>query len=251
MRWITVAALTVWGALAGSAADICPALAQTSPAPAREDLSELLKRRDPPAVAELERRFTASADKNDKQKIAVVLLSRRQGDQPYFDFLAGYARQAVLSDAPFPYRYDAAGKLVPGELSPPFVAWAKAHKLDLETAVRRVFQEYPTDVFFLSLASDPRATEILLKGLESPNYMVIARAAFGLARLQYTPAIRSISAAAEHAPGELSLLIARNLVLFDDATAQAAAERLIKDKQLLAALREHARQELTMNIGDS
>jgi HEAT repeat protein len=237
-------------ALAGAAAGTSPAVAQTAPAPVRDGLPELLKRRDPAAVAELERRFAASADKTEKQKIAVVLLSRRQGDQPYFDFLAGHARLAAASDAPFPYRYDASGKLVPGELAPQFVAWAAARKLDPETAVRRVFLEYPMDVFFLGLAGDPRATEILLKGLESPNYMVVARAAFGLARLQYTPAIRSIVAAAEHAPGEGSVLIARALVLFEDAAAQAAAERLIKDKQLLAAMREHAHRELTMNIGD-
>jgi HEAT repeat protein len=237
-------------ALAGAAAGIEPVAAQTVPGLTREGLADLLKRRDPAAVAELERRFTTSADQSDRQKIAVVLLSRRQGDQPYFDFLAGLARQAVASDAPFPYLYDGSGKLVPGKLAPQFEEWAAAWKLDPETAVRRVFLEYPMDVFMLGLANDPRAAEILLKGLESRNYLLVARAAAGLARLQHGPAIRSIIAAAEHAPAEVSELIARALVLFDDAAAQAAAERLIKDKQLLAALREHAHQELTMNIGD-
>jgi hypothetical protein len=156
----------------------------------------------------------------------------------------------VLSGAPFPYLYDASGMLVPGELSPQLTKWAADRKLDLETAVRRAFREYPMDVYFLALSDDPRGTEILFKGLESPNHMVVARAAFGLARLQHTPAIRAIIAAAEHAPGELSVLIARNLVLFDDPLAQSAAERLITDRQLLAALREHAWKELTMNIGD-
>jgi hypothetical protein len=222
---------------------------QASPALARLPLFDLLKRRDQAAAGELARRFVALQDKLDKQQIASVLLSRRQGDQPYFDYLAGYARQAVESDAPFPYGFDEAGKVIPGQYSAEFSNWAAARKLAPDAAAAQVFQGYPLDVTLLALADDPRSTEILLRGVESPNYMVAYRAAFGLARLGYKAAIPRIIKAADRAPGEASELIARNLVLFDDPQAQAAAERLIKDRQLLAALRANSRRELTLNIG--
>jgi hypothetical protein len=241
--------------LAGAAVGPAPGMAQAPPSAgqgnAAEDLSALLKRRDPGAVAELERRFATSASKTDKQKIAEVLLSRRQGDQPYFDFLAGYARQAVASDAPFPYGYDASGKLIPGKFSAAFLAWAAGKKVEPVAAVPKVFMEYPMDVYLLALTGDPRGTEIFLKGLESPNYLVVYRSAFGLAKLQYKQAIPAIIAAAERAPGDGRELVARTLVLFDDARAQAAAERLIQNKQLLQALRGNAQRELTLNIGDT
>jgi hypothetical protein len=242
----------------GTAGGVSRAVAQTASAPPAgprrsesEDLSDLLKRRDASAVAELKRRFAITADKTDKQKIAVILLSRQQGDQPYFDFLAGYARQAVASDAPFPYGYDAAGKLIPGKFSPQFLAWATEKKVAPESAVPKVFLEQPMDVYLLALTGDSRGTEIFLKGLDSPNFLVVYRSAFGLAKLRFKPAIPAIIKAAERVPGDGSELIARALVLFDDAEAQAAAERLIKDKQLLAALRGNAQRELTLNIGDS
>jgi hypothetical protein len=245
-------------ALAGAAGGLTPrAMAQTPPAAASgqgsavEDLANLLKRRDAAAVAELERRFAASATKQEKQEIAEALLSRREGDQPYFDFLAGFARQAVASDAPFPYGYDAAGKLIPGKFSAEFLAWAAARKVDPAGAVPKVFAEYPMDVYLLALTGDPRGADIFLKGLASPNFLVAYRSAFGLAKLRYKAAIPDIVAAAERAPGDGSELIARTLVLFDDPAAQAAAERLIKNKQLLQALRSNAQRELTLNIGDS
>jgi hypothetical protein len=234
-----------------TAAVVAQAPQGPAPSSAVEDLNNLLKRRDAAAVAELERRFAASANRQDKQRIAEVLLSRRQADQPYFDFLAGFARQAVASDAPFPYGYDAAGKLIPGKFSPEFIAWAAAKKVEPASAVPKVFVEYPTDVYLLALTGDPRGAEIFLKGLGSANYMVVYRSAFGLAKLQAKGAIPGIVAAAERAPGEAGELIARTLVLFDDPVAQAAAERLIKNKQLLQALRSNAQRELTLNIGDS
>ena len=256
MKTVALILLGCWSLAA--AGGMSPVVAQAASPPAAgprrieaEELSDLLKRREAAVYAELKRRFATTADKTDKQKIAVVLLSRQEGDQPYFDFLAGYARQAVASDGPFPYGYDASGKLIPGKLSPQFLAWTAARKLDPASAVRLVFMEYPTDVYLLALTGDSRGTEIFLKGLDSPNFLVVYRSAFGLAKLRFKPAIPAIIKAAGRAPGDGSELIARALVLFDDAEAQAAAERLIKDQQLLAELRRNAPRELTLNIGDS
>jgi hypothetical protein len=225
------------------------AAAQVPPA-AGLPLDDLLKRRDAAAAGELERRFAALTDKIQKQRIAVVLLSRRQADQPYFDYLANFARRAVTSGAPFPYTYDRQGKIVPGEYSAALLNWAASEKAEPGAAAAKAFQEYPMDVYLLGLSGDQRAIPILLQGLEATNFLVIYRSAWGLARLRHVPAVRPIIAAADRQPEAGAQLIARTLVLFNDPEAQAAADRLIPDKQLLAALRSNTAQELNLNIGD-
>jgi HEAT repeat protein len=223
----------------------------TDPALARLPHAALLKRRDPAAVAEMERRFAALADPVQKQDIAVVLLSRRQADQPYFDFLAEPARRAVASTIPFPYTFGETGKEQAGQLSAALLNWAAGHHTDAASAAALAYQEYPADLFLLGLAADPRATAIFLQGLDSPNFLVVYRAAWGLARLRHRQAVPRIVAAADRWTGEASELVARTLVLFDDPAARAAAARLIRDPQLLAALRAEAAAELTFNVGDS
>ncbi len=214
-------------------------------------LDDLLQHRGAAAAGELERRFAVLTDKLARQRIAVVLLSRRQADQPYFDYLADFARREVASGEPFPYSFDRQGKIVvPARYSAAFLSWTASHQADPGAAAAKAFQEHPMDFFLLALSGDRRAIPIFLQGLDAANYLVVYRSAWGLARLHYVPAVRPIIAAADRQAGEASELIARTLVLFADPEAQAAASRLIPDKQLLAALRTNAERELTVNIGD-
>jgi hypothetical protein len=242
----------LWTALALTAllAGVPLAAQQAAAGGQRPSLDELLKRRDPAGLEELKRRFETAGTKVDKQKIAVVLVRRLEDDQPYFDFLAAQARQAVESDMPFPYEIDEQGKATP-TYSAAFLSWAARRKVNPDAAAAQAIRDFPMDVYLLALAEDPRSIRILLKGVESPNFMVAYRAAFGLAKLRVNDAVPLIARVAEEAPAQGRELIARTLVLFDSPQAQAAAERLIPDKRVLAALRAQARQELAANIGDS
>jgi hypothetical protein len=213
-------------------------------------LPELLRRNDPVALAELERRFAQGADTLQKQQIAVVLVRRLQQDQPYYDFLAGRAREAVESDMPFPMAVGPQGHFLPQQFAPAFLRWANEKGIRPDQAAAYALTVAPLDVLMLALTDDARARELLLRGLESHNYMVVYRAAWGLARLRDRSAIGPIVAAAEDAPADGGELIARALVLFDAPEAQAAAGRLIADQKVLEALRSRASQELAMNIGE-
>ncbi len=234
---------------AGSAAAQEPGTAEDDVEIEAMPLSQLLKRPDAAALAELERRFDTSADKVDRQKIAVVLIGRVADDEAYFELLAGYAREAVASEMPFPYAPDEQGKLAAERYSEEFSSWTAKNGVPVERAVAQAFRDFPGDVYLLALAGDPRATDILLAGVDSKNPMVAYRAAWGLAKLRFTPAVPAIVAAADRAVGEMSVLVARTLVLFDAPEAQAAAERLIGDPQLLAALRANAERELELTFG--
>ena len=203
---------------------------------------ELLARRDPEALAELERRFAASGDEVERQQIASVLVRRLERDEPYFDYLADKARRAVASTMPFPFAVDVQGKAVRGQYSAEFLRWAAAQRIPPDTAAAYGVDEGPLAVLALALTGDPRSADLLLEAVASPNYMVAYQGAVGLARLR--------AEAAEAAPAELGGLLARALILFDAPEAQAAAARLLGDPKLVAALRANASRQLEMNIGE-
>lgn len=242
---MTTAKLTLALLLAAGLA--APALAAEEPPRTRE----LLARRDPEALAELERRFATGDDELERQQIASVLVRRLERDQPYFDFLAEKAKRAVESTMPFPFAFDLEGKAVRGRYSGAFLRWAQEQRIEPDTAAAYGVDRAPLDVLALALADDPRSRDLLLQAVASPNYMVAYHGAWGLARLRDAAAVPRIVEAAEAAPAEMGALLARALVLFDVPEAQAAAARLIGDEKLVAALRARARQQLEMNIGES
>ena len=250
-----VATLLVVCALGVPAVGAAPRARPSSPAPDEKPLGsvpvrELLGRRDAAALGELERRFAAAADNVEKQKIAAVLVRRLEDDRSYFDFLAARAREAVENDMPFPLAVGPDGHFLPRQYAPAFLRWANQKRIFPDQAAAYALNVAPLDVMVLALTDDLRAREIFLRGLESPNYMVVYRAAWGLARLRDRSALAQVVAAAEAAPADGGELIARTLVLFEAPEAQAAAARLIPDPQVLEALRGRARQELEMSIGE-
>jgi hypothetical protein len=215
-------------------------------------LDDLLGRDDVAATAELRRRFSESADKIDRQRIACVLVRRVEDDRVFWDFLSGHARRAVESDMPFPYAFDVEGKALPRQYAPGFLRWANRARTPPEQAAGYAVNVAPLDVFVLALTDDARGRDLLRTGLASPNFMVVYRAAWGLARLRDKSAVPLIISAADAVPAQAGEMVARALLLFvDSPDAQAAADRLITDGTAREALRARARQELQMNIGES
>jgi hypothetical protein len=93
------------------------------------------------------------------------------------------------------------------------------------------YYEVPTAWFYLAAAGDPRAYDLLIKGLHSQNPMIAGMAAWGLAKLQDHRAIDELIATGHQVPGEARACIVRSLVYFDVPKAQAAAEQLMPEKE--------------------
>lgn len=191
--------------------------------------TELLKRKDQRAILVLRELFQREEDKLRKQQAAMLLLVLGEPDEEFFEFLAGYAQEAVEINMPFPREFDKDGKPV-GEYSQEFLAWCKDKKVRPQDAARKAVHLYPTDVMLLGRTGDPRGFTILLQGLDSPNYLIVAKAAFGLALIGDKRAIGPIYDAARRFPNWASLLFAQALVHFENNEAQALANTLIKDE---------------------
>lgn len=195
---------------------------------------------DRKAVPALKEAFEKASTRNEKQAIAAALVGLREEDERYWEFLVGHAKQAIKSKMPFPLMFDTEGRAIKGKFNPGFLAWCKQNNIDPRTAAADALYQQPRDVMFVGITGDPRAFDILLEALRSTNYLIVARAAQGLTRLQDKRAIKFIIQASKRAPLEVAAKIAEPLVFFDDPEAQAAAEELIQNKALLSSLRKRA-----------
>lgn len=188
------------------------------------------------AIPALKAQFARSQDPLVKAKIAGALVRLGCRKDVYWDFLTKQATTAVESDAPDFMNFDPQAKTGAGP-SPEFVAWANAHGQDPQSAGHDAMYWMPGRLTLLASAGDRRAIPLLRRGLSSPNHMIEAAAAEGLAELQDKESIPLIIEACKKAPQAMAGLIAESLIYFDDAEAQSAVETYVP-KERARILRE-------------
>jgi len=192
----------------------------------------------------LEPNASAEIDPGNKGKIASALVRLGDNGQVYWDFLENPARTAVESGAPFPIRFDAQGKIMPYQYTPELLEWAKSRSISPEDAAQIAIYDMPGKVLLLAETGDPRGLPLLRQAMSSPNYMIQAKAAKGLAKLQDKESIPMIIGACQRAPVDMAAVIAQALIFFDDPQAQSAAEKYIPN-DMLKALREVRHEPVT------
>jgi len=187
---------------------------------------------NPGAVASAKEIFTLTTDPKIKLKAASILLNIGKADQVHFDYLTGEAEKALkdAQEMPWPTVYDKEGKTI-DKINPEFLKWCEARKLDALDTFESAYFDVPMPWLFLAPARDPRSHDLLMRGLQSSNVMIVVFAAEGLARLQASDAIDEIIAASHRAPLETRFSIARALLFFPDSKAQAAAAEVYKGKK--------------------
>ena len=195
--------------------------------PALEE--QFARRLEPDASAEI--------DPGNKGVIASALVRLGDKGQVYWDFLENAARTAVENGPPYPIRFDAQGKIMPYQLTPELLEWAKSRSISPEDAAQIAIYNMPGKVLLLAETGDPRGLPLLGQAMSSPNYMIQVGAAKGLAKLQDKESIPMIIGACLRAPVDMAAVIAQALIFFDDPQAQSAAEKYIPN-DMLKALRE-------------
>jgi len=184
---------------------------------------------DPRITPALEAAFGRRVAKSEKQEIAVTLLRLGDKSAEYFDFLAKYAREAVEDRTPCFIYVDANGRAVKGRFSPAFENWCALNGKDPKSVAAVQIGVYPRDVLFLARSQDPRAADLLRKGLDSPNPTVVAFSVEGLGRLQDAAAIPLIAKAYENLPEDGRVAVAMELPWYSSPEAYRLMERLVPD----------------------
>jgi len=196
---------------------------------------EALLKGNPADIANAEKTFALTKDTQRKQRKASILLSVGVKDQIYFDYLADEAKKALAHDhdMPWPIEYGEDGLNKSDSPNPAFVAWCEKHELPFWEMYNIPVYELPNAWYYLGAAGDPRAYDLLVKGLRSFNLMIAGTAAQGLAKLQDPRAINELIAIGGQLKGEPRILVAESLLFFNDPKAQAAADELMPRKGLL------------------
>ena len=195
---------------------------------------------NPGAVANAKEIFALTSDPKIKLRGASVLLSIGKADQAQFDYLTAEAEKALnyAAEMPWPTQYDEKGEIVPNKPNPAFLKWCANRKLNAWETFESAYYEVPIPWNFLAQAREPRAHDLLMRGLRSRNIIIVALAAEGLARLQASDALDQVIIAAQRAPLETRSSIGRALLFFPDPKAQAAAEKAFTDKESLELWRK-------------
>jgi hypothetical protein len=240
---------------------VAPIVANAAPRSVSELLSRLAKGPlDPSVFFELEyqppepRIFAALAEafekrssKEDQQWIALTMLHLGDRSERYLDLLSGYAKQAIEDRTPLWFVYGPSGDVVKGEMSHEFEKWCSENHRDPKEVGALQAMTYPEDVSFLARAQDARAADLLKRGLDSPNPLVVHYSAQGLALLQDNAALPSVVHSCERFPAGTASFVAGALAHYLTPEADLAMERLVKDANLRAeykreAVRERARE---------
>jgi hypothetical protein len=145
----------------------------------------------PRVMAALRAAFETHEEKRSRQDLAIALIRLGDKDDKYYRYLEAFAKEAVDSDAPDMFVYGADGVVLkPVQWSPEFYAWSAQHGMTIEAAVKQSFQTFPSDIgLFAEAAKDPRGTELLRRGLESHNSLVVSTCALILAGINDTASI--------------------------------------------------------------
>jgi hypothetical protein len=176
------------------------------------------------AIPSLEEQFARTTDVGTKTKIADGLVRLGDKDNTYWNYLEEQAELAIDSDIPDAVFSESQEKLVDHQLSPELVAWAKAHKVDVNTAGIDSVYGFPGQVLLLAETGDPRGILLLRRGLLSRDYMIVVMAAKGLVQIQDKQSIPLIIAACQRAPAGYASAIAQSLIWVDDPQAQTAVD---------------------------
>ena len=166
-----------------------------------------------------------SKDELEKGKIADALVRLGDTDATYWNYLVTQATAAIDSDMPLSIAFDAKGKPIPGQISPEFTAWVKAHDMSLGEAANQV-AFLPIRVTFLAETGDKRGVPLLRRALQSKNPMIVVMAAKGLALAKDKDSIPLIIDACKRSAWPPAP-IAESLIFFDDPLAQREADTFL------------------------
>jgi hypothetical protein len=187
---------------------------------------------DPTTIPALEAAFDKRDAKQEKQWIACTLLRLGDKKDKYFDYLSSFVQQAIEDRAPQPLKIDSEGNAVKGEFSAEFENWCALNHRDPKQVAALQLGVYPMDMMILAMADDRRAGDLFLRGLDSPNPLVVAFSTQGLGRLGAASAIPLVEKACGRFPPAGRQVIAQHVPWLGGVESERLLERLVSNPAL-------------------
>lgn len=185
-------------------------------------------------ITDLKQTFAETDEKSKKQAAASSLVRYGVEDDKYFEYLANLARQILEKRMPYfiSMETDESGKR---GYSEEFLEWTQENGLEPEAAAIQAWEDIGTFIHF-AYTGDPRAYDLLVAALDSPNPVIVMKAARGLGAIGDNRAIPLILEAARKAPNSLAWSIAEPLLSFDDGMVHQKAREFFPSDELFEEL---------------
>jgi hypothetical protein len=207
-------------------------------------LSAFHSTKDPATLSRLRDLFQVVTEKSSRRLLAVLMfVTLGPKDDLYFDVLAKYAQDSVVSDAPPPFFFDPEGTEIRSNLTLVFTNWCEVHQMKSDVCLATV-AEQAVDAYYLGLLKDKRGIPTFRRGLESNNVAIVRASSAGLALLNDIDSISLIVTAARRFPPKLQPLVADMLAQFDDPRAWPPIDEFIKDPKYRQDLDDSIRRRL-------
>lgn len=195
-------------------------------------VSSLARYRDERVLPSLKQAFETHPSKEDRQYIATSIVRLGEKDDMYYRYLESYAKEAIESDIPDPFAYNPDGSDARGKVNPELKAWAEKHRISPEAAFHQATNTYPTDVLVFGGVRDPRMIQLLRRGFNSANSLVVAASAHVLAEMNDVDSIPLILRTA-NANKPVAMVIVGYLSMYNlDADAENRISDSLRDPKL-------------------
>lgn len=170
------------------------------------EIATLVEQGDAAAIVRLDAMWEKTEVPQRKQAIAVTLLSLGSSDARFYDYLERQAL-AVVERPTVAGRYASA------------------------------------DLLALAQVGDPRSYELFLRGLQSPDPVVVGHSATGLGYIGDPRAIEPIRDATERLPAGTEVMIAVSLSYIDDPRAAELVATWVGSEEAAAEMTAQARRD--------
>jgi hypothetical protein len=192
------------------------------PAPGIDARLETLRERLDQADLEEEQKRIAA------EGLRIARLSGRDVDreQEMVHILAESARKSLELGMPFPFPFDAEGRMTSSQVTSEFESWAAASGLALGEALRLAMYDQPTEIANLYGSSDSMAIAAFQDALTAENYFVAISGATALALIDHAESAPEVISLSYAVPFDVAEVLAYSLERFSDPAAQARAEEI-------------------------
>jgi hypothetical protein len=214
---------------AGAQDDLAATLARLAGGDSDLTVLDVLEghRPDPRILPALESEFEQSKATDAKQRVAATLVRLGDHSPAYYEYLEAHARVAIDDQSPLFLKYDEAGNFVRGEFDPGFLNWCAVNGKNPRDVAKIQFGDYPNSMRMFAYAQDPRARDLLRRGLGSANPLVVRYAVEGLGRLRDSESLKLIAASLERLRPDGRQAVSEGLCYFPDVEAERLYERSV------------------------
>ncbi|MGH7885566.1 MAG: HEAT repeat domain-containing protein [Thermodesulfobacteriota bacterium] len=206
----------------------------------KENIIQTIISEDETKLPNLMKAFEVEQNEMKKSLYASLIIRIGSNDSKYWNYIYSKSLEVLENKIPEPFIQTEDGLKKTDKYSPEFIKWCEDVGANPKIAAGKYYYTNPSIIKFLGLTNDTRAFELLKRGINSENNLIVRGAVDGLGILGDKRGIELIVEVCERSENKKSIpFIIEALVFIDDPKAQEIAKDNI-DEEYYNFLRKQA-----------